>query len=137
MFQALYSINYVKSVGVTNLFLLQYRAPPELTEFKKRQILILIWKSIGLLTNRSKRLLPLFLPAECLQLDIIQIYMICVSPVEQDVLGNFSITHLRFQNKRGLWRTPDFRLFFISIKISEYLINRFRETLLRLLCYIS
>ena len=30
------------SVGFTNLFLLQYRAPPELTEFKKRQIVSLI-----------------------------------------------------------------------------------------------
>ena len=38
MFHELYSINYVKSVGFINLFLLQYRAPPELTEFKKRQI---------------------------------------------------------------------------------------------------
>ena len=42
VFHALYSINYVKSVGVTNLFLLQYRVPPELTEFKKRQIVSLI-----------------------------------------------------------------------------------------------
>ena len=33
VFHALYRINYVKSVGFTNLFLLQYRAPPELTEF--------------------------------------------------------------------------------------------------------
>ena len=42
VFHALYSINYVKSVGFTNLFLLQYRVPPELTEFKKRQIVSLI-----------------------------------------------------------------------------------------------
>ena len=33
VFQELYRINYVKSVGFINLFLLQYRAPPELTEF--------------------------------------------------------------------------------------------------------
>ena len=33
VFHALYHINYVKSVGFTNLFLLQYRVPPELTEF--------------------------------------------------------------------------------------------------------
>ena len=33
LFNALYRINYVKSVSFTNLFLLQYRAPPELTEF--------------------------------------------------------------------------------------------------------
>ena len=33
VFQALYRINYVKRVGFTNLFLLQYRVPLELTEF--------------------------------------------------------------------------------------------------------
>ena len=33
VFHELYRINYVKSAGLTNIFPLQYRAPPELTEF--------------------------------------------------------------------------------------------------------
>ena len=33
VFDALLCVSYVKAVGFTNLFLLQYRAPPELTEF--------------------------------------------------------------------------------------------------------
>ena len=36
MFHALHCINDVKSVGFINLFLLSYRAPPELIEFWKR-----------------------------------------------------------------------------------------------------
>ena len=32
----------------------------------------------------------------------------------------FSIFHFRFQNKRGLWATSDFRLFIVSIKGKEH-----------------
>ena len=35
VFHALYSINYVKSVGFTNLFLLQYRVPPKSRKVKE------------------------------------------------------------------------------------------------------